>query len=273
MRIQYKALIKDTILKELRSKTLITLFIVTTAALFLGHSAMSLINKEFGTSSNIAVMGVDMLSLTFRILNSIIFLVAVIFGISTIRSDFENNIIYQYLTFPISRSEYFFIRVIGTWMLVFGFYIYAFVLSTVLYSMSFNTIVFTSGHLASFLIMAVYSLLVIFMAILFSMLMNKLAAFISLFAVTIMSAMAYRQFTGLEVKEWFTGINVFKAIGFVLYMIFPRFDFLSDLSGSMLSGATAQWTTKQLSYESGHLIIISILIVTAANYIVKKKDF
>lgn len=274
MKTQHMALIKDTVLKELRSKTLITLFIITTISIFLAHSGMKMLNLEMGAGNeNISALGVSVLSITFQILNALIFTIAMIFGVSTIRSDFENNIIYQYLSFPIGRSEYFFFRVFGTWLLVFGYYIYAYLLSTILYSISFNKLVLTTGHLGSFFIMALYVLVVIFLAILFSMMMNKLAAFITLILLTFFSNMAYNTFSTTPMNEWFSNFGIFKGIGFVLYMGLPRLKFLSEISSDFITGNLQRWTPQNLSFEVIHFVVLSTIVIILANTLVRKKDF
>ena len=273
MKTQYMALIKDTINKELRSKTLIAIFIVTTLAILLSHTMTSLLSSQMGQDSSLAIVGVNLLSLSFSILNWLIFIIAIVFGISTIRSDFENNIIYQYLSFPISRMEYFFIRVIGTWILVFGYYFYAYILTTILYSISFKTNIYTIGHFGSFVVMALYILLVIFIAILFSMMMNKLAAFISLILLTVTSGWAYNTFSVIPTNEWLQGFNLFKGLGLALYFLFPRFKFLDGLSASLLSGNMDKWQPMNLSWEIIHLVVISGAIVYFGSLLVKKRDF
>jgi ABC-type transport system involved in multi-copper enzyme maturation permease subunit len=274
MKTQHMALVKDTVLKELRSKTLITLFIITTLTIFLVHSGMKMINVDVaGNDNNIAALGVNVLSITFQILNALIFLIAMIFGVSTIRSDFENNIIYQYLSFPIGRSEYFFIRVLGTWVLVFGYYIYAYVLSTILYSLSFNKVVLTTGHLGSLFIMTFYILVVIFLAILFSMMMNKLAAFISLIALTFCSSIAYNTFATTPMNEWFQNMGLFKGLGFIFYMGFPRLKFLSEVSSDLITGNLQRWTPQVVAYEVIHFVVLSAVVIFIANTLVRKKDF
>lgn len=273
MKTQHKALVKDTILKELRSKTLITLFIATTLTILLAHAGIKMINTELSANNAVSLVGADLLSITFQILNTFIFMIAIIFGVSTIRSDFENNIIYQYLSFPIGRSEYFFIRVFGTWILVFGYYLYAYILSSVLYSMSFNKIVLTGGHLLSLLVMAIYVLVVIFLAILFSMMMNKMAAFISLIALTLFGSMGYNVFSAQPMNEWMTNLGIFKGIGFILYIGFPRLKFLSNLSSDLITGKITEWAPKALAFEALHFVVLSVGVIALANYLVKRKNF
>lgn len=274
MNTKYRALIKDTILKELRSKTLIFIFIATTVMSFLIQAVLKVISSELGGQASVAISGVNFLSMNYQVLNWMCYFIAVIFGISTIRSDFQNNIIYQYLTFPISRAEYFFIRVLGTWILVLGYYVYAFLLSGVLYSLAFKSVVFSVAHLTSFFVMALYLLLVIFIAILFSMLMNKIGSLILMFFVTLYSAGAYSHFNELIAKEYFLNLSFFKITGFIFYMLFPRLEFLSLISKNILGGAPIiTQTTGHFIHDIVHLIVISSAYIYLASYMVRKKDF
>ena len=270
MKPQYKALILDTILKELRSKTLIFIFVATTAALILGHMVMNLVNTQMGGDASFSLAGVDVLSVNFSILNSVSFLVAAIFGVSVFRSDFQNNIIYQYLSFPISRAEYFFVRVLGTWLLVLGYYAYSYILSAILFSFAFKKIAFTAGHLGGFCILSLYLLLVIFISIFFSLLMNKIGALFATFISCIASAVAYATFAKLPYNEFFANMSAFKGIGLLVYGLFPRISFLADTSNNILF---REAVSVNLWEQIAHLIIISGAYVYLANYFVKKKDF
>ena len=270
MKAQYKALIIDTMLKEVRSKTLIFIFVATTAAIILGHLVLSAVNTQMGGDAAFSLTGVNVLTVNFRILNSISFIVAAIFGVSVFRSDFHNSIIYQYLSFPISRTEYFFIRVLGTWLLVLAYYAYSYILSAVLFSFAFKKIVFTAGHVYGFLILGLYLLLVIFISIFFSLLMNKIGALFATFASALATAAAYATFAKLPYNEFFQEMGMFKGVGLVVYYLFPRITFLGDISNNLLF---AEPVAVNLWEQIIHLLVISGLYVFLANYYVKKKDF
>jgi ABC-type transport system involved in multi-copper enzyme maturation permease subunit len=271
MKTQYKALIIDTILKEIRSKTLIFIFVATTLAIILGHLVLSMVNANMaGADQGLGLAGINILSINFRILNSISFIIAAVFGVSVFRSDFENNIIYQYLAFPISRTEYFFIRVLGTWLLVLAYYAYAYILSTVLFSLAFKKVVLTSGHVYSFFILALYLLLVIFISIFFSLLMNKMSALFITFISCITAAAGYNYFSKLAFKEYFMDMGSFKMIGLIFYLFFPRITFLDSQSSILLLGEA---TTVNLWEQIIHLVVISGVYVFLASYFIKRKDF
>lgn len=268
MKTQYKALIIDTMLKEVRSKTLIFIFIATTLSIILGHLVLSVITKQMG--GDISITGVDALSVNFRILNSISFIIAAIFGVSVFRSDFQNNIIYQYLSFPISRTEYFFIRVLGTWLLVLAYYTYAYVLSSVMFSFAFKKIIFTPQHFLSFLVLCLYLLMIIFISIFFSLLMNKIGALFVTFATALSAAISFGIYSTIPYSEFFKDMGILRGIGLVFYYLFPRITFLDNMSNNLLFGSDIKLV---LWEQILHLVVISGVYVYLANYLVKRKNF
>lgn len=270
MKAQYKALLIDTVLKEIRSKTLIFIFVATTLAILLVNVIIGVVTTQMGGDQALSVTGVNLLSLNFRIINSINFIVAAVFGVSVFKSDFENNIIYQYLAFPISRIEYFYLRVLGTWLLVLGYYAYSYVLSALLFSYSFKKIIFTAGHFYSFLVLSIYLLLIIFISIFFSLLLNKIGAMFATFASCLASAAAYSNLSIVPVNELFMNISGFKLAGLLVYFLFPRASFLDSISSSLLIGDDI---IVNVWGQLVHLILISGLYVWLASYFVKRKDF
>ena len=270
MKAQYKALIVDTILKEIRSKTLIFIFVATTISIVLANLIVGSVTAQMGGDQALSMTGIDILTVNFRIINSINFIVAAIFGVSVFRSDFENNIIYQYLSFPISRIEYFFVRVLGTWLLVLAYYAYSYLLSAILFSYSFKKIIFTAGHFYSFLVLSIYLLLVIFISIFFSLLLNKIGALFATFASCIAAAASYATLSTVPNNELFLNMTGFKFAGILVYFLFPRASFLDSISTSLLSGSEIKVS---ILMQILHLIVISGVYIWLASYFVKKKDF
>lgn len=268
MKAQYKALIIDTMLKEVRSKTLIFIFVATTISIILGHLLLNTVTSSMG--GDLSISGISTLSISFRILNSVSFIIAAIFGVSVFRSDFQNNIIYQYLSFPISRTEYFFIRVIGTWLLVLAYYTYSYILSAIMFSVAFKKIIFTPAHFYSFLVLCLYLLLVIFISIFFSLLMNKIGALFVTFVTSLTAAAAFGTFSTIPYNEYFQGMGVLKGIGLIFYYLFPRITFLDKVSSSLLSGEPISLVMWE---QILHLLVITGVYVYLANYFVKRKDF
>ncbi|MDO9182959.1 MAG: ABC transporter permease [Bacteriovorax sp.] len=266
---QWKAMIKDTILKELRSKTLIFIFIATTLMIFLSHQVLKMFISS-NEGSAVMINGANSLSLMFTMINAWSVIIAGIFGISSIRSDFEDKIIYQYLAFPISRTQYMFSRIFGTWILVFGYYLYSYILSAILFSMATHSFALHWGHLVSMLLMGLYVFLVIFISFLYSMVAGKIGAFLMLLATVGIISISTSSIRALAYSEYFKDLNIFKLFGLLVYFFLPRLNFITELASSFLSKEEIKLN---LGLEALHLVATSALFIFLANRLVKKRNF
>ena len=266
---QWKAMIKDTILKELRSKTLIFIFIATTLMIFLGHT---LLKMFIGSNEGSAVMinGANSLSLMFTMINAWSVVIAGIFGISSIRSDFKDNIIYQYLSFPISRTQYMFSRIFGTWILVFGYYLYSYILSAILFSIATHSWAMHWAHLLSMLLMGLYVFLVIFISFLYSMIAGKIGAFLLLITTVATISVSTNAMRTLAFADYLKDLSLFKVVGLAVYFILPRINYITELANNVLSKEEIKLN---LGLETLHLLITSAIFIFIADRLVKRKNF
>lgn len=265
---QWKAMITDTILKELRSKTLIFIFIATTLMIFLAHSLLKMFVS--GNENNILVNGANSLSFMFTMINAWSVIISGIFGISSIRSDFKNNIIYQYLAFPISRTQYMFSRIFGTWILVYGYYLYSYSLSTVLFSIATHSWVLHWPHLISMLLMSIYIFLIIFISFIYSMMAGKIGSFLLLLSTVVTISISTSSFRAIPYSEYFKELNIFKIIGMIVYFFLPRVNYITEIASNMLSKEEIKIN---LGLESLHLIVTSAVFIFLADRMVRKKNF
>jgi ABC-type transport system involved in multi-copper enzyme maturation permease subunit len=266
---QWKAMIRDTILKELRSKTLVFIFIATTLMIFLSHALLKMfISSNQGTASMIT--GANSLSIMFTMINAWSVIIAGIFGISSIRSDFKDKIIYQYLSFPISRTQYMFSRIFGTWILVYGYYLYSYFLSAILFSFATHSLAFNSAHLISMLLMGLYVFLIIFISFLYSMVAGKIGAFLLLISTVAVISISTSSMRVLVYSDYFRDLSLFKIIGLIVYFFFPRVNYISELASNVLS---KEEMTLNLGLESLHLIATTAFLIFIADRLVKRKNF
>lgn len=268
---QYKAIVIDTILKELRSKALLFIVIIATLCVLLANLAIGqLLSFSQVQMPDMANSAAGVLSITLKCLSVLGFFIATIFGINIIRSDYDNEIIYQYLSFPISRAGYFFSRVLGAWILVLAFYLYSYLLAMTAYSYTFQMLVFNMSYFYSFLFAALYLLIIIFIATFYSLFTNKIGALFLTIITYVTASGAYSQFHELKVSEMFSEVSVFKGIGLFFYWLFPRFSFLDQCASAMLFDENFpinSWT------DSAQILLSSILVIIASIFILRKKDF
>jgi ABC-type transport system involved in multi-copper enzyme maturation permease subunit len=262
-------MIKDTILKELRSKTLLFIFIATTLMIFMAHALLKMfINSNDSTAAMIS--GANSLSIMFSMINAWSVIIAGIFGISSIRSDFKDNIIYQYLAFPISRTQYMFSRIFGTWILVFGYYLYSYILSAILFSLATHSLALHWGHLVSMLLMGLYVFLVIFISFLYSMVAGKIGAFLLLLATVATISVSTNFMRALAFADYLKELSLFKLIGLIVYFVFPRVNYVAELASNVLAKEEVKIN---LGLEAIHLVVTSSIFIFLADRLVKKKNF
>lgn len=267
---QWKAMIKDTILKEMRSKTLLFIFIATTLMIFLSHALLKMFLNNPDPTGSVSINGASSLSYMFMLINFWNIFVSAIFGISAVRSDFSDKIIYQYLTFPITRTQYMLSRIAGAWLLVFGYYVYAYVLSTVLFSAATHSLVFKFYHLQSVLLMGIYIYAVIFISFFYSLFFGKIASFL-LVLVTVMTInMSVSTYKGLAFSEYFRDMGIFKAIGLPVYLFLPRIKYVSDLANSVM---LKEDFTLNYPLETLHFLATMTFMIYLADRLLKRKDF
>lgn len=267
MNNQVKALYIDTLKKESRSKTLYFALAFSTISILIGYSII----KMF-TQNNVELAGANgtmAVNLMMSFLNIWSLIITVFFGVNSIQSDFQEKIIYQYLSFPISRTTYFLVRLFGTWSIVFGFYLYSYLLTFLLFSTVLK-ISFTSGHLISILLMGVYTFCYVIISFLASLFLEKLGSFISLIFLAAFISQANTSISYLSYKEYFTDFGVMKLVFSFFHLFFPHLGTLSDVSGAILKGVHLE-----LNYplEIIHFVLSTMLLFYVAERIVRKKDF
>ncbi len=269
---QWMALIKDTILKELRSKTLIFIFIATTLMIFLAHALLKMFanSTDPNSAAPMLVNAANSLSYMFWTINIMSVIIAAVFGISAVRSDFREKIIYQYLTFPISRTQYMLGRIFGAWILVYGYYLYAYILSAILFSVATHSLALTWGHLASILLMGLYLFLVIFISFIYSLFAGKIGSFLMVLASVLIISLSTESMRNLEYAEYFKNFSFFRLLGMIVYFFIPRINYITETANALMFKEPMRLN---ISLETLHLVATTSFFIFLADRIVKRKNF
>jgi hypothetical protein len=211
-----------------------------------------------------------LLSLMFGFVNFWSVIISAIFGVSSIRSDFSQNIIYQYLAMPIKRSDYYFSRLIGTWAIVYSFYLYVYIASLIMFSWATHSWIAHSGHLLSALMMGLFIFLCILFSTLLSFYGNKMGALL-LVGLTWMSlTFSNATFRDLAFKDYFTNVNPMRRIGMGIHWCLPRLGNVSEMANIFLF---QREMTMNLWIELIHFMITTAFLLWLGTYFIKKKDF
>lgn len=268
MNIQVKALFIDTFKKEIRNKTLLFALVFSTVSILIGYS-LAKVFLQSGAEVNSMTTSIVITGM-FAFLNFWAVIISVFFGVSAVRSDFQSNIIYQYLSFPISRTKYFLVRLVGTWAIVFGFYLYSYLL-TILVFLSLNkAFAPTIKQLASIPIMGVYTFLYVLLTFLVSLFFNRLGAFITMIFVSAFITVSNSIFLPMTASDYFKDLSVFKIGAMLVHWLLPRLGVLSEMASSLLKEVKPEFN---FPIEILHLAITSSILLVIANHLIKKKDF
>jgi hypothetical protein len=268
MNAQVKALLVDTLKKELRNKTLYFALIFSTISIFIGYSIAKLFVQN-GVSSNdmSSALGINLM---FRYLNVWGVIISVFFGVGAVRSDFHNNVIYQYLTFPISRTTYFLTRLVGTWIMVFAFYLYSYIFTYILFYSIYKNLTPTVGQLGNIIVMGLYTFSYVGLTFIVSMYLNRLGSFLTMLFISALITMSNNVFGALAFTDYLKDLGIFKIISFFIYYLFPRLTIMAEIGGSFLNGIKSEFN---VPIEFLHYFLSTAFVLWLGSYLIKKKDF
>jgi ABC-type transport system involved in multi-copper enzyme maturation permease subunit len=268
MNVQIKALLIDTLKKELRNKTLIFALAFSSISIMIGYTIAKLFLQN-GVSENEMTSSIA-ISIMFRYLNVWGVIISVFFGVSAVRSDFQNNIIYQYLSFPISRTTYFLTRLVGTWLMVFSFYLYSYIFTYILFFSLYKNLNPTIGQFGNIGLMGLYTFVYVTLTFIISMYLNRLGAFISMLFFSFLLTTSNNIYGLMPFADYFKEFSIMRFITLILYWLLPRVGVLSEIGGKWLGGAPSPYN---LFYEMLHFILSLAFILFIGTKILKKKDF
>lgn len=264
-------MITDTINKEIRSKMLLFVFALSTVTILLSHSLVKLFySATAADAGNPLSSGGLLLSLMFGFLNFWSVLISAVFGVNSIRSDFSQNIIYQYLAMPIKRSDYYFSRLIGTWTIVYVFYLYAYLASLILFSVATHSWVAHWGHLLSALLMGIFIFLCIVLSTLLSLFGNRMGALMLMGMSWLLITFSNSSFREIPYNEYFSNFSLLRLLGMIVHWLLPRIGNVSELANTFLFQKELKMN---LWVELPHLLISSVFLLWLGSHFIKRKDF
>ncbi len=270
-----KALFIDTIKKEMRSKTLLSLFIFTTIAMYIMYRVIG----SFGEMVNgpVPALGGIGFSVMFLSINSLSIIIATLLGTGAIRSDFREKIFYTLLTLPISRTQYFFTRIVGVWAMSAGYYLYSFILGIVFLGLLQKSFTMHWTFIATFFISTIVLFIVLVIAGIFALFFSQIWSIISTFVFVGLMSYAWNSLSALvEVKATLASSPISTIISGIFYFLFPHLSLYSEISSLFLMGkenAYAEILKYNWAFEIPHLIVSFFLLIFIARSIITRKDF
>jgi ABC-type transport system involved in multi-copper enzyme maturation permease subunit len=261
----------NTLHKEYRNKALMFLLGFTLLAIVLLNGMVSFFYESFMDPKLGNFIGDKSAYVFFYFISFWTSLLGVLLGTGTIRSDFDDNVITQFLSFPIKRSEYLLARIFGTWTIVIGFFIISLATALILLMISAKGYYFGIESFIALMVSSLQILASITIAVVFSYFMPKVFAMMASLFLTSVIGSANAYFAG---KEFFAtllenGLNFTKLMGGIMHAFLPRVGNISAFTNKLLMGSEIEsipWVT------FGHFILSYAFLFLIAAFVLQRKD-
>ncbi len=270
----FKNIYLNTIQKEIRNKSIWSLLIMTSIVIIVLNALLNFLLQMAG-EFQMAGAGMELGSLPLNVFYTLIdffsTVIAIIIGVNSLKSDEENGVNIQMLSFPVKRWEYLVARVLGSWTIVVSYYLYSIVLAAVLFSISSREFMMGFQIFFGLINTSLIILPTIVIAIFFSFFLPKLFAFF--FSLFFMAFVSYSNmtFSQMTYDKFVENISVMKIIALPIHVLLPRTGILSSATNGVLynpeeSIPSAYW------FNLAHYVVAIGVLFFIVSWFLKRKD-
>ena len=258
----------NTLQKEYRNKTLLFMFIFTLLIIFAINGTLDFIQNNFEGPNHIKIPAHNKLTALYAVISLWNFILSAILGVNCVRSD--NKIFSQLLSFPISRFEYLSCRILGAWVIIVGYYLISLLMGAIVFSLFSQNFAFQLDVFYSLFFTSLNILVVIILAVIYSLFFPKLLAFMAtLFSGTIIT-LANNSLVNQSWSELFSQLGIVKVVGLFIHFLLPRIGAIGQISLDLAKGNGVGGS--YLWVELAHYICTMALMGFAMNFLFKRRD-
>ena len=261
---------KNTLQKEMRSKVLLFLLALTVVVLLLLSQILNIFRDQVtpegmgGGNLGSVVMGLFMGLAGFWN-----FFLAVFLGVNTVRTDLENCVAAQLLSFPIKRFEYLISRILGVFTIVMVFYFLSTGLALLAFSRGPEFVFNHQGLLWAFVLNNFSLLAVVALAVFISLYGGKLTSLVSTYILVLLISLSNTYFQQHPLSSVFEDFSLFGMVGAFLHICVPRIGTINSVAGAIIA---EQKVTVSLWMESGHYLLSFAFLLFAMTIFFSKKE-
>jgi ABC-type transport system involved in multi-copper enzyme maturation permease subunit len=256
---------ENTMAKEWRNKFLIFLFALTVGLILLVNMTMDWFNQVPGLMLD-STMANKKLYIFYFIINTWNIFLAIIMGINCVKSDFNEGVYDQILSFPLKRIEYLLSRILGSTAIVFCYYLLSTLLALSVFAFSSEGKVFIDpGLFAALLPNLILIFTAVSLTVLISLFLTKIAAFITTFILVLMISSSNAKYSGIDPEYFFSDLSFYNIIGLVFYFFFPRVGTINSLATDIIMdrplNISIGWEILHLGLTLGVLYVLLLLVL------------
>ena len=260
---------KNTLQKEARSKTILFLTIITLGMLVLTNAVLKFFSEQILNQVDPSMLGNQAMAIFLWAIGIWVYLLSVYLGVSTVRSDLDDHVAAQLLSFPIKRHEYLLARMLGVSFLVVGFYILCLVGAVVSLSVTSGAAVGDWGVIVGVITNLFSVTACVGIAMLVSLYMNKLMSFVVTIFITMFIFLANSFYATNEILKFYEGFSIKKLFYAFFHVFLPHLGRISDMVTAYLLGKDLPFP---LLNEIGHFIFSFLFVFVVMSFLFRKKE-
>ncbi len=204
----------NTIEKEYRNRSLLFIFALTLLVLFLVNAALNFFSNPLGAETMELSLAARKMSIFYTVISLWSGLLSVIIGVNAVRSDFDSSVASILLSLPIKSIHYLFARVIGSWLIIMGYYLFSITMALFVFGIESGISDILSKILHSYFYTSLGTLFLLLLATFNSLLMPRLFAMMITLAVSGFAITTPTTTSGVEL------CNSFKKNGMLFFLPF-----------------------------------------------------
>jgi len=231
-----KALYFNTFHKEYRNRAIIFLAVITVVVILTANALLSYLREEVLAQMSVETVGQNSLLAFYYVIGSWSSFIAIYIGIGSIKSDIDSGALIQLLSFPISRTQYFLTRILGSFSIVILYYLLSLVLAMILFSLATHNVVFSWGVLGALLFSSLDIFFVILLSAFIAIRFGTLKTFVAVIFMLMIMSYSSMNWANQEWQQLYKNFGIIDSLTFFIYWLLPRLKSISDFSTSMLIG-------------------------------------
>ncbi|OFZ17336.1 MAG: hypothetical protein A2X86_02460 [Bdellovibrionales bacterium GWA2_49_15] len=231
------ALYTNTIKKEIRSKTIIFVFLLNLGLIFVVNSGIDLVIKSV-EEQNLMNLSGQKAAVFYFLINIWCTVLSVIFGVDCIKSDLESGVASVLMAQPLRRWWYLLMRILGAATIVFGHYLLSLLLAGIIFYLTDGTNQLNLQVIGALGATLLVNIAVITLSAVISLSVNKLVAFIMTMVACTIISLSNQAFIADDLMYHLKSLGLAKVVGLTAHYLFPRIGMWSTFASGLVTGKT-----------------------------------
>lgn len=269
-----KTLILNTFQKEWRSRSLLILIILTVVFLIISTALLDFVVNNFLAENQVLGAGKTSFSLFLILISIWSTFVAALIGAGIVRDDLDYQVLPQLLSLPMSRAQYLGSRFLGTWLLLFLYFVATYALAATLFQIVSKESVWHVGILLASLTYAIKTLPILLFSCLFSFFLPKIFSFVCTLILMFIVGFMNSAFMEQTYNTYLQSGGLYRYIAVTADLIFPRVGYWANITDVLLSDGISGLAALSFSplMQLGHFVLVMALWSWIAHAIFKRKE-